>query len=526
MDRNSSATPSSHHSIDGPGARNILTNDTDPGSSRPLPSIPSPTMDSPQPNPHPAGSAPPSQRDRSTASPSGSDKQNSSSAGKRVGGKANVSAACGPCKRAHLACDIARPCKRCVNMGKEDQCEDVPHKKRGRPKVPKPALGEPYHRVRPAAAEENGIGKWRGPSAYDAPYMPTTGPSPPALPLLPRPISPSRAAPDADPNYVAPSLFTLFCTTEMKILRATPACYQLTGYHPHEFVNLNLLDWLHPADRHLIDMERNRLTSVPYVTGQLTSHRDTHAAITQRSERELLSPAEGMREPYPNQNVRVLRSDNGFSLYNVRLHLGGGLGASLWRPETLGRIYLVVSCLLVASQGGGRRDQLLVPRAAAPPSPITPVPLAQPPQPRALPSFSSIAAAADIPGGGGGGGSGQPQSYDRSSNPNASLNGGPYYPQARPPPPQPYLLSRTMSGSSSTNLSSAHRQTPSPPSSYPPTDPQAYRRGSDGSGGGGTGGGGHGNGLGNGHLNARTISSGGPTPTSAQADYSRRAWEL
>lgn len=45
---------------------------------------------------------------------------------KRVGGKANVSSACGPCKRAHLACDVARPCKRCVNMGKEDQCEDVP----------------------------------------------------------------------------------------------------------------------------------------------------------------------------------------------------------------------------------------------------------------------------------------------------------------------------------------------------------------------------------------------------------------
>jgi hypothetical protein len=43
-----------------------------------------------------------------------------------VGGKANVSSACGPCKRAHLACDVARPCKRCVNMGKEDQCEDVP----------------------------------------------------------------------------------------------------------------------------------------------------------------------------------------------------------------------------------------------------------------------------------------------------------------------------------------------------------------------------------------------------------------
>lgn len=37
-----------------------------------------------------------------------------------------MSSACGPCKRAHLACDVARPCKRCVNMNKEDRCEDVP----------------------------------------------------------------------------------------------------------------------------------------------------------------------------------------------------------------------------------------------------------------------------------------------------------------------------------------------------------------------------------------------------------------
>lgn len=45
---------------------------------------------------------------------------------RRAGGKANVSSACGPCKRAHLACDVGRPCKRCVNLGKEGQCEDVP----------------------------------------------------------------------------------------------------------------------------------------------------------------------------------------------------------------------------------------------------------------------------------------------------------------------------------------------------------------------------------------------------------------
>ena len=58
--------------------------------------------------------------------PNGNGSGSGRNAVKRIGGKANVSSACGPCKKAHLACDIQRPCKRCTNMGKEDQCEDVP----------------------------------------------------------------------------------------------------------------------------------------------------------------------------------------------------------------------------------------------------------------------------------------------------------------------------------------------------------------------------------------------------------------
>ncbi|KAG1462208.1 hypothetical protein G6F56_005563 [Rhizopus delemar] len=38
------------------------------------------------------------------------------------------------CKVAHLACDVSRPCKRCVSLNKTESCQDVLHKKRGRPK--------------------------------------------------------------------------------------------------------------------------------------------------------------------------------------------------------------------------------------------------------------------------------------------------------------------------------------------------------------------------------------------------------
>lgn len=43
-----------------------------------------------------------------------------------------VSVACQRCKKAHAACDSQRPCQRCVNLGKEAECQDATPKKRGR----------------------------------------------------------------------------------------------------------------------------------------------------------------------------------------------------------------------------------------------------------------------------------------------------------------------------------------------------------------------------------------------------------
>ncbi|CAO1621351.1 unnamed protein product [Parajaminaea phylloscopi] len=53
----------------------------------------------------------------------------------RKAAKAHVSSACLNCKRAHLACDAERPCRRCTKLGKTATCVDVQHKKRGRPRL-------------------------------------------------------------------------------------------------------------------------------------------------------------------------------------------------------------------------------------------------------------------------------------------------------------------------------------------------------------------------------------------------------
>ncbi|KAF1996876.1 hypothetical protein P154DRAFT_305174 [Amniculicola lignicola CBS 123094] len=49
--------------------------------------------------------------------------------------KAHVASACVNCKKAHLSCDVQRPCGRCVASGKQESCKDVQHKKRGRPRL-------------------------------------------------------------------------------------------------------------------------------------------------------------------------------------------------------------------------------------------------------------------------------------------------------------------------------------------------------------------------------------------------------
>ncbi|TPX35708.1 hypothetical protein SmJEL517_g01886 [Synchytrium microbalum] len=53
--------------------------------------------------------------------------------GKRTKRQKHVGKACVHCKKAHLACDDARPCRRCAHMGRLD-CVDVEHKRRGRPR--------------------------------------------------------------------------------------------------------------------------------------------------------------------------------------------------------------------------------------------------------------------------------------------------------------------------------------------------------------------------------------------------------
>lgn len=193
-------------------------------------------------------------------------------------------------------------------------------------------------------------------------------------------------------------LFILFCTTELKIVCATPACHPLTGYHPHELIDVDLLAWLHPADRYPVEVARSLLLPVRTLTSDPLSKCDTRAEVMMSSDGGLQSPATGARGPYPNQTVRILRSNNTFALFNLRmhLHLSGGLRGWLWEPRsTLGddKVYVRVLCHLMSHQhilASTRHRDCLPPR-------VMPITRLLDPSASALPSFASVVGAAAAP---------------------------------------------------------------------------------------------------------------------------------
>jgi hypothetical protein len=281
----------------------------------------------------------------------------------------------------------------------------IQHKKRGRPKVNKAPIGTPYQRARPP---HDDMMQYRQaippsypnlpPGNYDPMYHPQQDYKPfyQNAPPPPQARIPSPQTAGSDP----PNLFTLFTTTDFRIMRVSQGSWGLTGYHQPDFMGHSLLDWVMPVDRGLLEEDRTRLLTLPNSTMVPDSKYELlQNTIHHRSERELVSPAEGMGE-YPNQNVRIVRSDQQYNLFNVRLHVGGGLGGSLYHPDTYDRLYLVVSCLLIPPPPGppqgphSRAVSAGTMSSYGPPTPITPM-TAGPPG--GLPGFSQIAAGVEAP---------------------------------------------------------------------------------------------------------------------------------
>ncbi len=164
--------------------------------------------------------------------------------------KAHVASACSNCKRAHLACDgshhlysqhgpltllVARPCKRCVGLGKTGSCADVEHKRRGRPRLKE--LSSP-NRTGPAAHPQQA-------TATQQPHLHTNGSSPNAT----RPIAAAHPpfASYFDTHKPIADV-PAFASIGLDLVRSFEPLADSLGRHGRDLEGRNLADLVDAAD--------------------------------------------------------------------------------------------------------------------------------------------------------------------------------------------------------------------------------------------------------------------------------------
>lgn len=307
----------------------------------------------------------------------------SSSAG-RKSVKAHVPSACLNCKRAHLACDVGRPCRRCVNLGKSDTCVDVQHKKRGRPRLkdrPTSQSGAtPARSMELTASPSSESGHFRSPGrSSEMPFVPqasadsvvqvagmthgsavhhrhaSVSVSASSYPFsrpdhLRYPSDRWSKGQQRSPNLHSHSrlgdstvsaVVTVICSTDLRCARVSEECVALLDFHPTEMMDRSLFELVHPSDSARLERIWTSLIDPVGVVPQ-TAPVSADRMMTTPPAR-LMAPASGTI--FVQEDVRLRQRSGMFDFYSVRLHLGGGFGVDLYKRDTLDRAYIVASLL-------------------------------------------------------------------------------------------------------------------------------------------------------------------------------------
>ncbi|KAI7898558.1 uncharacterized protein BX663DRAFT_555765 [Cokeromyces recurvatus] len=225
--------------------------------------------------------------------------------------KVHVSAACINCKKAHLACDVSRPCQRCINTDKVDTCRDIQHKKRGRPKM---------------LRDVNNNNKIKR-SLYKSVTLPPD--------LL---FSMNR------------DMMTIFLSMDLCCARVSDKSFQYLELYPQEFAHRSLYDFLVPGE------SRESLSRL---------HRQLLENINQPLPQNLLRSSS---EKFYNTPYELLLTIANGSLtlkktltfYRGRqqeqekmacqFYLGGGLGTDIVEKIDLNQLYIVCVATTVIQQ--------------------------------------------------------------------------------------------------------------------------------------------------------------------------------
>ncbi|CEP17157.1 hypothetical protein [Parasitella parasitica] len=252
----------------------------------------------------------------------------------------HVPTACINCKKAHLACDLSRPCRRCSTLGKSDSCIDIKHKKRGRPKL-------------------TSIKKWQ-----HATTLTVNKPCIPPIAALPSSLTPPlHAAASAlvppsssfkmtasreiikDKERLPTEMMTMFLSMDLCCARISDESIQFLNTNPTQMGHCSLYDIIHPdSSETLSRLHRIFLDNCHrQVTRPLSFTPASSNTFLTTSAAQLLSIANGSQTI--KETLKFKSPSPSFpSLFECQFHLGGGFGGDLFAPNTLNQLYMV--CLV------------------------------------------------------------------------------------------------------------------------------------------------------------------------------------
>ncbi|KAI7877811.1 hypothetical protein K492DRAFT_171373, partial [Lichtheimia hyalospora FSU 10163] len=274
--------------------------------------------------------------------------------------KSHVPTACVNCKKAHLACDLSRPCKRCVSVGKAETCYDIQHKKRGRPKLRDKRITAPWK-------TSNALGDNNNGSSI------TTQSVMAVVPALAPGFAHSRFIMTQPPSYTElkagnttqrPQILTVFLSIDLQCARVSDESLELIGLYPQELAHRSLYEFIVPEDTDALARVHRCLLSARLPNTQTMVH-STSSIFTSFPPSNLLSIANGSQTF--KEKLSIQRPDGTTELFDARFYLGGGLGADLFVSSSLSQLYIV--CLLTPAD------------RSSSPRPISPKQQSQPPQP-------------------------------------------------------------------------------------------------------------------------------------------------
>ncbi|OBZ82964.1 hypothetical protein A0J61_08987 [Choanephora cucurbitarum] len=250
---------------------------------------------------------------------------------KKLGKATHVPTACVNCKKAHLACDLSRPCKRCSTLGKSDTCIDIQHKKRGRPRMSStkkitktPSLTSPV------------------PLTYlSEPFISTESPAlMPALSLTKSSFEMTQFQQKKSEEKLLPlEMMTMFLSMDLCCARASDESVQFFNMDPNSISHRSLYDLIHTeSSQALSRIHRVLLDNCHHhITQPISFTPASSSDFLSTSPTQLLNIANGSQTLIESLKFKS-------STYECKFYMGGGLGGDIFKPDTLSKLYIV--CLI------------------------------------------------------------------------------------------------------------------------------------------------------------------------------------